>query len=288
MATAAEAAEARQGERIVTTAPGIDLHLRWVRPRGTPKGTVLLAHGVGEHAGRYGNLEAALTAGGWAFYAYDHRGHGRSTGRRVHVDAFDDYLDDLQKVYEEVRSLAGEGKVFVYGHSMGGLIVTSWAALRRPTVWGIVASAPAIRLAVKVPYAKILAARALSRVTPRLALANEVDPAALSRDPAVGRSYMMDPLVERKATVRWGAEFLDAVDRIQRRAHELETPCLLLHGEADVITASSGSADLHKLASSADKTLKLYPGFFHELHNEPEPDRKRVFGDVLAWLDARA
>ena len=274
-------------EKRVGTADGVELHLRWTM---APKhrGTVLVVHGIGEHGGRYKNVEEALLPAGWSVFTYDHRGHGLSTGRRTHVDRFDDYADDLQRVYDEVQSLAGQGKVFVWGHSMGGLITTVWAGLRRPAVWGAILSAPPYRIAVPVPAVKIAAAKMLSKVVPTLALANEVDPALLSRDPAVGKAYAIDPLVERKATVRWGDEFLRAVDLVNARAHEVQVPYLLLHGTADRITAAEGSRAFHEKTASSDKTIRIYDGYYHELHNEPDADRAKVFEDVRGWLDARA
>ena len=279
-------AQMDRGEKTVQGVGGVDLHLRWVKP-DAPKGTVLLVHGVGEHGGRYLNLERALTEAGWSFYVYDHRGHGKSGGLRVHVDKFDDYVDDLAKVYEEVKAHAGQGKVFVYGHSMGALIVALWAGLRRPTVWGVILSAPPFEPALKVPKAKIIGAKVLTNVLPKLALANEVDPNALSRDTAVGRAYVMDTLVQRKATVRWGAEILAAIDRMNARAAEMQAPMLIVHGGSDAIAAANGSKAFVEKAASADKTLKVYEGHFHELHNELQADRTKVFADVLAWLDAR-
>ena len=286
MTATARATDLERGETTVSSN-GIDLYLRWTRPAKV-KASVLLVHGVGEHSGRYEHLERALTAKGYAFYAYDHRGHGRSKGRRVHVDKFDDYLDDLQKVFDEVKGLAGGGKVFVIGHSMGGLVVASWAAFRRPAVWGVVIDSPPFKLAVQVPAVKIAAAKILSKVVPALALTNEVDPKLLSRDSAVAKAYMMDPLVERKATVRWGDEFLRAIDRINARAGELDVPYLMTHGDCDGICAQEGTKELHAKTRSSDKTLKIYPGCFHELHNETGEDREKVFGDLLGWLDARA
>ncbi len=269
----------------LAVAPGIDLRLRF-RKADRPKGTLLLVHGVAEHLERYAHVERRLLDAGWSFFAYDHRGHGRSGGRRVHVDRFDDYVDDLQKVYDEAKAAAGGGKVFVWGHSMGSLVAFTWAALRRPTVWGVVATAPPFKLAVKVPMAKIVAAKVLSRIVPSLALANEVDPAALARDPAVGAAYVRDPLVERKATVRWGAEFLAAIDRINARAGEMETPYLILHGGADAITSAAGSAEFHGRTASTDKSLTVYDGWYHELHNDPE--KERMLSDLVRWLDTRA
>lgn len=285
-ATQAVAQKTGAGDFRLTTAPGIDLFVRYNRPPD-PRGTVLVVHGVGEHSGRYGHLEQALVSKGWAYYGYDHRGHGQSTGRRVHIDRWEDYTSDLQRVYDEVRSHAGEGKVFVYGHSMGALITATWGAFRRPTVWGLVLSAIPLLPVLPVPKAKIVAAKVLSRVVPTLALANEVDPAALSHDPAVGPAYMRDPLVERKATVRWGAEILRAIDEMNARAAELELPVLLVHGSNDAIASSKGSAHLLEMAVSADKASKVYAGMFHEVHNELAPDREKLFADLMAWLDAR-
>lgn len=279
-------AKTQENEKRVVAADGVELHLRWTfAPR--PKGTVLVVHGIGEHGGRYWNVEDALLPAGWSVFTYDHRGHGRSTGRRTHVNRFDDYADDLQRVYDEVQSIAGKGKVFLWGHSMGALIITVWAGLRRPAVWGAILVAPPFRIAVPVPKAKIVAAKILSNIVPALALANEVDPGLLSRDPAVGKAYALDPLVQRKATVRWGAEFLAAVDRVNARAQEVQVPYLLLHGTGDQITSAEGSKEFHDKTASSDKALKLYEGYYHELHNEPEAERAKVFADVLAWLDAR-
>ena len=276
---------AGSGDFRLTTAPGIELFVRWHRP-ANPKGTLLLVHGVGEHGGRWSNLENALLAAGWSFYVFDHRGHGRSTGRRVHIDSFDDYLNDLTRVYDEVRAHAGEGKVFVYGHSMGALITATWAALRRPTVWGVILSAPPFRLAVKVPKVKIAAAKILSKIVPTLALANEVDPAVLSHDAAVGKAYRLDPLVETKATVRWGDEFLKALETIKARGGEIEVPLLIVHGTSDALSDYRGVEEFVTKAVSPDKTVKLYEGMFHELHNELAPDREKLFADVIGWLTA--
>src|SRR4051812_46528800 len=273
------------GDFRLTTAPGIDLFVRWHRP-ANPKGTVLVVHGVGEHGGRWTNLEEALVAANWSFYTFDHRGHGRSTGRRVHVDRFDDYLNDLTRVYDEVRAHAGEGKVFVYGHSMGGMITALWAALRRPTVWGVIIAAPPFKLAVQVPKVKIAAAKILSKIVPTLALGNEVDPALLSHDPAVGKAYKLDPLVETKATVRWGDEFLKAQEIVKTRGGEIEVPFLVVHGTADALADYRGVEDFVTKAVSPDKTVKLYEGMFHELHNELAPDRAKLFADVIGWLNA--
>jgi len=299
MTATARAPGLERGETTVSPN-GIDLYLRWVKaPK--PKGAVLLVHGVGEHGGRYEHLERALTSAGWSFYTYDHRGHGRSKGRRVHVERFDDYVDDLQKVFDEVKSLHGaggtpgvapagakRGPVFVIGHSMGGLVVATWATLRKPAAWGVVIDSPPFKLAVQVPAVKIAAAKVLSKIVPQLALANEVDPKLLSRDPSVAKAYLMDPLVERKATVRWGDEFLRAIDRVNARAHELDIPYLMMHGDCDGICSHEGTKEFHSKTASADKTLKIYPGCFHELHNEASEDREKVFADLLAWLDARA
>ena len=142
-------------------------------------------------------------------------------------------------------------------------------------------------MVIPVPKAKIIAAKILSRIIPTLALANEIDPAALSRDPEIGRAYLKDPLVERKATVRWGASILGAIDELNARASEMDLPFLLVHGAADKIGAVTGSEEWIKKAVSTDKTMKTYEGSMHEIHNELPETRAKLFSDVLAWLDAR-
>lgn len=275
------------GEDFIEGADGNRLFMRWSVPQDAEV-AVAVAHGAGEHCGRYDNVVEVLNQAGYAYYGYDHRGHGRSDGRRHHVGRFDEYLADLNKFLEDVKRRQGEGRLFVWGHSMGALILTLYAIQYRPTLWGCVLTAPPFELAVQVPALKITAARVLSNIVPVLALPNEVDSGALSRDPEVARAYEADELVLRKATVRWGAEFLEAIDRANARAREFKLPVFIGHGEADQIAAVAGSEAFLKAAASDDKTLKTYPGYYHELHNEPPEDRAKFFTDLLDWLNTRA
>lgn len=277
----------REGEDTFAGADGNELYMHWWLPQDCQH-FVAIAHGAGEHCGRYTHAVHALNKAGYGVYAYDHRGHGRSAGKRVHVGRFDEYLADLNKFLEEVKEREKEGKIFLWGHSMGGLIVSLYAIQYRPTLWGVVLTAPAYKLAVEVPALKIMAARVLSNVVPGLTLPNEVDPEALSTDPQVGKDYVADELVCQKASVRWGAEFLDAVDRGNARAREFKLPVLIAHGKGDRIAAWEGSESFLNASASDDKTLKVYDGFYHELHNEVPEKREQFFADLIEWLNTRA
>jgi alpha-beta hydrolase superfamily lysophospholipase len=125
--------------------------------------------------------------------------------------------------------------------------------------------------------------RLLSRLLPRSG-ALELDPAGVSRDPGEVARYVQDPLVNHgKMTARMVAELMAAMDSMQLRAHEIRLPLLLLHGGADSMTSPEGSRFLEHSVSSTDKTLRIYPGLYHEIFNEPE--REAVMRDVEEWCD---
>jgi alpha-beta hydrolase superfamily lysophospholipase len=221
---------------------------------------------------------------GCAVHAYDHRGHGRSGGVRCHVDRFDDFLDDLALVLDAVRSEHPELPVSLVGHSMGGLITLAFLAARKPRVANAVTSGAALSVGGVSPL-RVALARGLRRLLPRLAMGSGLDPEGLSRDPEVVRRYLADPLIVRTMTASLGAELLEAAPRTAALAGEIEVPLLVLHGEADPICAAEGSRAFHAGVHTSGSALEIYPGLRHEIFNEP--DRERVWQDVLGWLEER-
>jgi alpha-beta hydrolase superfamily lysophospholipase len=169
---------------------------------------------------------------------------------------------------------------------MGGAIVLWLAITRRPAVAGLIVSAPAVSVGDRVfPLLRRLAG-VCSRVAPWLRLVR-VGGKRISRDPAVIADFQADPLVfHGRFPVRTGAEILRIGREIRRGAESINLPILILHGTADVVTDPVGSREVYKGASSADKTLQLYPGLYHDLFHEPE--HSQVTSDVLAWLAARS
>jgi len=244
-----------------TTTDGVALHTRHWPAHGAARATVVLVHGIAEHGGRYEHVGSALAEAGFETRATDLRGFGESGGVRGYVHSFDDYLTDLQADVEAAR---GQGlPTVLLGHSMGGLIALLYLIGGRTRPHLGVLSAPALE--ADVPLIKRAAARILSRVAPRLALANDLDGSQLSRDAAVGKAYFADPLVHAKTTARLGAELLAAMKRAREGAARIEIPTLVIHGGADTIVPPAATA---ALADLPGVERRLFPAFRHESFNE--------------------
>ena len=265
-------------------ARGAPLLLRrgWLPER--PWGVLLVVHGYAEHSGRYEDLGSWFAARGLAVEAYDQRGHGRSEGAHCHVERFDEFLDDLDRILEGVREEHADLPIALLGHSMGGLVVSAFLADRRPPVAAAATSGAALAIGPGVSRGRITAARLLRRLAPRLSLGSGLDPAGLSRDPEVVRRYLEDPLVYRTMTTSLAAELLGAIPAVARRAVEVQVPMLLLHGSDDPLCPIEGSRAFHGGVRVPGSAFRAYPGLRHEIFNEPE--RVTVFGDLLEWLRA--
>ena len=264
-------------------APGARLHCKAWLPGGPPKAIVLLAHGYAEHLGRYEHVAARLNRSGYGVYAVDHWGHGMSDGVPGFVAAFSVYVDGVEALLTRVKSLHPAAPRILLGHSMGGLIAAATLLRLQQEFVGAVLSGPAIKAAQEPPALTIAVAKLLSRIAPRLGVL-QLDGSLVSRDPQVVATYLGDPLVYKgKVGARLGAELFSAMGEVQAQAARITLPLLLLHGAADGLAAPAGSEFLQQHAGSADKTLKLYPGLYHEIFNEPE--QRLVLGDMVDWID---
>jgi len=245
-----------------------------------PTASALLVHGFAEHSGRYEEVATWLASRGVAVHAFDHQGHGRSSGRRCYVRRFSDLLDDTEQALARARSVHPGLPLFVVGHSMGGLITATLAVERKPEVSGYVTSGAALAAPAAMSRARRWLLRALRRIAPTLSFASGLDPEGLSTDPAVVRAYLEDPLVERRITTSLAAELFATMERTSRRASEVTAPLLALHGEDDPICPPSGSR-----AFAAATPGGRYLGFLgmrHEIFNEP--GRESVFESMGEWL----
>jgi len=258
-------------------------HQCWL-PDGEPKAVVLVVHGLGEHCGRYTNVVNHLVPLGYAVYGLDHVGHGKSEGARECVERFEDYTETLD-MYRGMVAQAQPGKpVFLYGHSMGGLISTFYLLDRQAGLAGAILSAPLTRVPENISAATIAIGRVLSRLAPKAGVI-ALDATGVSRDPAVVQAYVSDPLVfHGKTPARLSAEMLRAMKRVTAEAGKITLPVMLLQGGADRMVNPGDARFLYDVIGSADKTLKVYEGLYHEAHNEPE--RVTVLRDVEAWLAA--
>jgi len=242
-----------------------------------------LVHGFAEHSGRYEHVGRWFAERGYVVHAYDHRGHGRSEGRRTHVEKFDEFLDDLGCFHAAIRAEHPGLPILLTGHSMGGLIVAAFLADRRPAVAAAVTSGAALELGPDVSQTRLRFSRFLRRVAPRLRMKSTLDASGLSRDADVVAAYLADPHVYRTLTASFGAELLAAIDTTRQRAFEIQVPVLVLHGEADPMCPVSGSRAFHEGLHVAGSRLRTYPGLRHEIFNEPE--QEQVFEDIIRWTE---
>jgi len=274
----------RRVESQLTTPGGRSLFRRSWLP-AHPERLLLLIHGFAEHSGRYEHFGAWFAARGCAVHAFDHQGHGRSQGVRAHVRRFGDFLDDLDAVLGAVRGEHPGLRPQLVGHSMGGLILTAFLCERAPDVASAVTSGAALALSENLSRGRIVTARVLRRLAPRLSLGAGLDPEGLSRDPEVVRAYLEDPLVFRKMTTSLASELIRAIERTAKSAARVRVPILMLHGEADPICPAAGTRRFFEGLAVEPRQLQIYPELRHEIFNEPE--HLRVFEDVLAWVRAR-
>ena len=263
----------------------LDLYYQAWLPDKDPKAVLLVVHGLAEHIGRYKNLVNYFVPRGYAIYGLDLRGHGKSQGLKGYVEHFSGYLDDLKTFFDMVRRENAGKKIFMVGHSMGGLIATAYVIEHQDELAGLVLSAASLKVGSSISPATIAMAKVLSVIAPKMGVA-VLDASTISRDKAVVNAYVNDPLVYRgKTTARLGAELINTIQKLPDQIAKVTLPILIMYGSADQLSNPEGSNMLYEKVSSKDKSLKVYDGLYHEIFNEPE--HEKVMADMEAWLSAR-
>jgi alpha-beta hydrolase superfamily lysophospholipase len=264
---------------------GLEIYWQaWLPEGAEPRAVVVLAHGASEHSGRYAWTGEQLTSRGYAMYAIDHRGHGRSAGDRAVIDRMRNAVEDVHTLVERAVAAHPGRPVVLLGHSMGGAVALSYTVEHEDALDALVLSAPLAALEAASPVQRV-AGRVLSVIAPKLGVVG-IDSTAVSRDPKVVEDYDADDLnYHGKLPARTVAELTSAIDGYPEAVKRLELPMLVMHGTADRLTPIAGSEMVVENAASGDKTFKRYDGLFHELLNEPE--RQEVLDDIAAWLDER-
>lgn len=265
------------------TEDGLRLYAQGWQPETEFKGVVCLVHELGEHSGRYAHLAAFLSQAGYVLLAFDLRGHGKSEGQRGHAPSYEVLLDDISQLLEEAAKRYPDRPRFLYGHSLGGNLVIEYALRRRPRLAGVIATGASFRLAFEPPAWKLTLAKILYSLWPTLTMSNELDRQALSRDPEVVRAYNDDPLVHDRISARLAMDMLQSGLWALEHAADFPLPLLLMHGGDDRLTSAQASREFATQASHRC-TLKIWDGFYHEIHNEPK--QGQVFGYLLEWLDS--
>jgi alpha-beta hydrolase superfamily lysophospholipase len=261
---------------------GLKLYYQYWLPDAKPKAVLLVAHGLAEHSGRYKNLVDYFVPKGYAVYALDHRGHGKSEGTRSYVDNFNDYLIDLKTFFDMVRKDNKNVRIFLVGHSLGSTIATAYAVEHQKELAGLIVSGASLVPSTSVSPALLAMAGVVSALLPKMGV-TLLDASAISRDKAVVDAYVNDPLVFRgKVPARTGAELARMWKQLPEQMPRIKLPILIMHGFADQLADPRGSKLLFERVGSKDKTLKLYDGCYHEICNEPE--HEQVFVDMETWL----
>ena len=269
-------------EGTFTGYKGLKLYYQCWLPDKEPKAVLLVAHGLAEHSGRYKNLVDYFVPKGYAVYALDHRGHGKSEGTRTYVDNFNDYLIDLKTFFDKVRNENKNLKIFLFGHSLGGTIATAYAIEHQDELAGLMVSGSSLVPTKSVSPALLAMAGIVSALAPKMGV-TLLDASLISRDETVVDAYVNDPLVFRgKIPARTGAEMARMWKQLPAQMPRIKLPVLIMHGMADQLTDPRGSKLLYERAGSKDKTLKIYDDCYHEICNEP--DREQVFVDMESWL----
>jgi len=264
---------------------GLRLHYRaWEAAH--PRAGIVLIHGLSDHSGRYDEFGATMASYGISCFAADLRGHGGSEGRHGYVARFDVFLQDADRFRREVQGLVDPScRLFLLGHSMGGLIALRYLEEYESPYAGAIIASPWLATALPLPRWKTSTAPLLARLLPSLPMAAGIAPADLSHDEDVVRAYAADPLVHDTVTPRLFAEASAAMGLVFQRAERLSTPLLfLIAGNDRLVDANRASAFAGSLPQG-DVTIRTFPGLYHELLNELE--RQTVIAEIREWISAR-
>jgi len=265
------------------SADGIPLHLQDWLPDTAVRAALVMVHGVGEHCDRFGTLVEAITERGVAVHSFDQRGHGRSGGRRGHIQSWSDYRRDLAQVVVRIRDLHEGAPVFLYGHSMGSLVTLDAVRHGLDDIGGLSLSGSAFEpVGVARPHL-VLIARVMSKLWPTFRIQLPLLPEKMISDPIRLAQLRHDPLKHRTVTARWGTEALTALAEARAYASQFSKRVLLMHGEEDFVNLASGAIWFFNTVSSQEKQIHVYPNSRHEPHNDY--DRTRAAADLADWID---
>jgi acylglycerol lipase len=270
-------------EQDFTGTGGLRIHLRTWDAAGAPRAVVAICHGVNSHGGQHAWTAEQLAARGFAVLALDLRGRGRSEGERFYVEDVGDYVADVRGMLSIARDRYPGVPIYLLGHSAGGVVSCTFALDHQDEIDGLICESFAFQ--VPAPGFVLSAIKGLSHVAPRLGVLT-LRMKDFTRDPAALAVLEADPLTKDEtqpaATV---AALVRADERLHDSFGEITLPVLILHGTDDRATVCRGSEYFHDHAGSADKTLKIYEGHYHDLLNDI--GKEGVLTDIVGWIEAR-
>ena len=271
-------------QEFYTTPNKLRLYSQIWDPEVEPRAVVCLVHGLGEHSGRYAHVAASLTRVGYALLAYDLPGHGRSEGQRGHADSFESLMKDIDWILEESSRLHLGKPRFLYGHSLGALMVLNYPLRRKTELAGVIASGPGLRSPLTEQKFKLAFARVFGTLFPTYSIPTGLEAWTISRDSEVVRTYVNDPLVHGVTTLGMAKSTMPSIPWVFKHAAEFPVPLLIQQGTRDKLTYPDGAEKFASLVKG-DCTLKMWEGLHHEVHNEPEKDQ--VIAYMIDWMDRK-
>ena len=247
------------------------------------RAVVVLAHGMGEHTGRYMHVASKLNEHNFSVVAFDHFGHGKTSGKRGHNPSFEAVLESVAITIEKAKEFFPNSPIFLYGHSMGGNTVINYALKKTCNLQGIIATSPFLKLAFEPPKFKLAIGKLLQKIAPSITMGNEINPNDISREKIEVDAYINDPLIHSKISPNFSLTFIDSGKWAIDNASKLNVPIILLHGTGDKIIDYRGTQEFANNANRA--TLKLYENGYHELQNDL--CKNEMLMDVVNWISSQ-
>lgn len=254
-------------------------------PAETKKAVINLIHGYNDHIERFEHWAKYFIDKGYIVHAIDYRGHGKSDGKRGHINSFDDLLNDIELLLKESNKLYPDLPQFLYGQSLGGNMVTNYILKRDNNLKGAIISSPWYKLSFSPPKFLLFLAKIMNKVYPKFTQKSNLDAFALTQDKKIVDAYINDPLLHGKISPRMLTEIIKAGQWVLGNAKKIDIPILLQHGNGDKVTSYKASSEFYLKAKEAgnDIVFKEWQGLYHELHNEPE--KEKVFEFVYNWIE---
>ena len=266
------------------TKDKLELFVHAFPSKNPPKAIICMVHGHGEHIERYQHLAKVFNEADYTFIGFDHRGHGKSEGKRGHTPSYETLLDDIESFLAEISEYYPSQPLILYGHSMGGNLVLNYTLRRKPKVKGVIATGPWLKLAFEPSAIQVFLGKTMDKIYPAFIQNSGLNTSALSHDPEIVHAYENDPLVHDKISARLFVAMYESGLWALEHAKEFPLPLLLMHGGADQITSAQASREFAEKVGS-DITLKIWDNLYHEIHNEPE--KADIFKTIINWVDER-
>lgn len=243
---------------------------------------LILVHGMGEHSSRYGGIFGPeFIENNISIITFDQFGHGKTPGKRGHNPGYNYLLECITKVTAKAKAIFTDAPLFLYGHSMGGNLVINYALRKNPSIKGVIATSPFLKLAFQPPSWKLKLGKILQQITPGATMKSGLDPKAISRNAEEVKKYITDPLVHDRISPNYTFPIMEAGKWAIENAGKLNIPLLLLHGTGDRLTSYKASEEFAKQGNKR-VTLKLFQGGYHELHNDL--CRDEFLKTILIWI----